>query len=192
VSNLKTAIEAHFSESARVKAGLAAQSGAVLEIIQQLAGIITQGGRIYACGNGGSACDAMHFVEELVARYDRDRPGIPAQHLLDLGIITCWSNDYEFESVFSRQVETLVTNKDAIVVFSTSGNSANILKAMQSANLRGALVVGLLGKGGGKAKELAKLSLVVDSASTAHIQESHIALVHVICAGIQDILYPTR
>ena len=134
----------------------------------------------------------MHLAEELVARYDRERPGIPAQHLLDVGTMTCWANDYDYNSVFRRQIETLLTPKDALVVFSTSGNSANILEALDAAKSRGAVTVALLGKSGGKAKTGASHAIVVDSQITAHIQEAHIALVHIICAQLEDTLYPPK
>src|SRR5262245_53389931 len=100
----------------------------------------------------------MHLTEELVARYLRTRPGIPAQHLLDAGTLSCWSNDYEFASVFERQVRTLVRRSDALIVFTTSGRSENVLRALRAGNEIGALTVALTGKGGGEAKDIAKKS----------------------------------
>ena len=166
------------------------QSEKIAQIVTTLASTIKQGGRIYACGNGGSACDAMHLVEELVARYQRERPGIRAQHLLDTGTITCWANDYTFDEIFERQVDTLVTKLDALVVFTTSGNSQNILRALAAANKLGATTIALLGKNGGAAKSLSKLSLIVSSEVTANIQESHITLVHIICDQLEQLLFP--
>ncbi len=183
-------IVSHIKESARVKLLLADQSEKIAQIVTTLASTIKQGGRIYACGNGGSACDAMHLVEELVARYQRERPGIRAQHLLDSGTITCWANDYTFDEIFERQVDTLVTKLDALVVFTTSGNSQNILRALAAANKLGASTIALLGKNGGAAKSLSKLSLIVSSEVTAHIQESHITLVHIICDQLEQLLFP--
>ena len=183
-------IVSHIKESARVKLLLADQSEKIAQIVTTLASTIKQGGRIYACGNGGSACDAMHLVEELVARYQRERPGIRAQHLLDTGTITCWANDYTFDEIFERQVDTLVTKLDALVVFTTSGNSQNILRALAAANKLGATTIALLGKNGGAAKSLSKLSLIVSSEVTANIQESHITLVHIICDQLEQLLFP--
>ena len=183
-------ILSHINESSRVKLSLIDQAEKISQIVTTLATTIKQGGRIYACGNGGSACDAMHLVEELVARYQRERPGIRAQHLLDTGTITCWANDYTFDEIFERQVNTLLTKLDALVVFTTSGNSQNILRALAAANKLGATTIALLGKNGGAAKSLSKLSLIVGSEVTAHIQESHITLVHIICDQLEQLLFP--
>ncbi len=182
---MKTLIEAHLRASSQTKLSLLSSVPLLEQMITTLYSVVSAGGRIYAAGNGGSTCDAMHFTEELVARYDRERPGIAAQHLCDVGTITCWANDYSFDSVFSRQVETLVTNRDALVVFSTSGNSRNILAALEAAAKKGAVTIALLGKGGGKAKSLAKIALVVESDVTAHIQEAHITIVHILCEGLE-------
>ena len=103
----------------------------------RLAITFRRGGVFTPC-NGGSACDSMHLVEELVARYKKERPGLPAQHLLDASILTCWSNDYDYASAFRRQVETYVCPGDVLVAISTSGNSSNILMAVDAANQRGA------------------------------------------------------
>jgi D-sedoheptulose 7-phosphate isomerase len=155
------------------------------EAINHLIKIIENGGTIYSCGNGGSACDAMHFTEELVARYKKERPGIRAHHLMDPGTLTCWANDYSWDKVFERQAQTFCTPKDALVVFSTSGNSENILRGINAAKEKGAYVLGLLGKGGGKAAPLCDSALVVPSNATERIQEIHITLVHIFCEEIE-------
>lgn len=136
---------------------------------------------IMACGNGGSTCDAMHFVEELVARYKRERPGIRAIHLMDPSILTCWSNDYDFHSVFSRQVETHAQQGDLLFGFSTSGNSKNVIAAFETAKNCGVTTVGLLGKNGGKLKELSDIPIIIPSEQTERIQEAHITIVHILC-----------
>ena len=170
---------------------LTASSNAILSLRKQnqLIATVKGGGCIYTCGNGGSACEAMHLAEELVARYKKERPGIRAQHLCDAGTITCWANDYNFDDVFARQVETHITNKDLLLVFSTSGGSENILRALSAANKLGATTVALLGKSGGKAKSLAKIPLVVESDVTAHIQEVHLAIVHMLCEILENSLF---
>ena len=183
-------IERYVRESAQAKLSLIDLSSHLADLVAELAAMSKGGGVLYSCGNGGSACDSMHLTEELVARYLRTRPGIRAQHLLDAGTITCWGNDVAFDHIFERQVETMITSRDALVVFSTSGNSKNILLALEAANKAGALTVALLGKGGGKAKAAAKISLVVDSNVTSHIQECHITLVHMICDLLETTLYP--
>jgi len=186
---LKQVIESHIRRSSEVKLSLLKQQDTITKIIDSVVAVSKQGGTIYSCGNGGSACDAMHLTEELIARYLRERPGIKAQHFCDSSTLSCWSNDYNYDSVFERQASTFTTKADALIVFSTSGNSPNILKAIEAANANGATTIALLGKGGGKAKSLAKLSLVVDSDATAHIQECHITLVHIICDRLEVALF---
>ncbi len=157
----------------------------VAAIVRDLKRVIAQGGTIYACGNGGSACDSMHFVEELVARYEKTRPGIRAQHLLDPGTLTCWANDVDFISVFRRQVETFVTNKDALIVLTTSGNSKNILEALKAGMERGACCIAFLGKNGGAARGLATHDLLITSQKTSFIQQAHMTVLHYICEQLE-------
>ena len=145
-------------------------------------------GTIYICGNGGSACDSIHFTEELVARYKRERRGIRAMHFLDPGILTCWSNDYEFAGVFERPVDTFCTPNDVLIVITTSGNSENLIRAAQKAKQKGAKVIGLLGKGGGKIKPLCDIPIIVPSSATERIQEVHITLIHTFCELIEEAL----
>ncbi|MBA2245835.1 MAG: SIS domain-containing protein [Gemmatimonadetes bacterium] len=184
-----TVIRDALDESARVKLALREQAPDVLRIARRMADAFRAGNRLYACGNGGSACDAMHLVEELVARYKRERPGLPAHHLLDAPTLTCWSNDYDFESVFERQVETLIREGDVLVAISTSGNSANILRAADAARRRGALTVGLAGGDGGRLRERCDEVLVVPARATERIQEGHITLIHLFCELIERMLF---
>jgi D-sedoheptulose 7-phosphate isomerase len=139
------------------------------------------GGTIYTCGNGGSTCDAVHFVEELVAVYKRERKGIRAAHLMDSSILTCWSNDRSYETVFSRQVETMCRKGDILVAFTTSGNSKNILSALEIARKMSIPTILLTGKDGGLAKNIADVSLIVPAVTSDRIQEVHITLVHAFC-----------
>lgn len=150
------------------------------------------GGVIYAFGNGGSACEAIHLVEELVARYLMERPGIRAQHFLDGATMTCWGNDYDFIDSFKRQVETFVTEKDTVFAFSTSGNSENILRSLKSAKDLGATTVLMGGKGGGKAKALSDIPLIVEAPRTMRIQEAHMLIVHMIVHLLENRLYPEK
>jgi D-sedoheptulose 7-phosphate isomerase len=182
-------IRSSLRESARVKEALEAQAPKILSIAKHLASIFRAGGHLYACGNGGSACDAMHFVEELVARYKSDRPGIPAHHLLDAPTLTCWSNDYDFVTAFQRQVATLVGPKDALVAISTSGNSANVVLAVRTATERGAWSLALTGADGGELGRIASEVLRVPSGATERIQEAHITVIHLLCALIEDDLF---
>jgi len=182
-------IKKYLLEAAAVSSKLASQASHIAAIGDQLTQLFRDGGRLYACGNGGSSCDAMHLVEELVARYKRERPGIPAHHFIDGPTLTCWANDYDYASVFERQTETLVTEKDVLVVFTTSGNSENILRALEAAKKKGALTVAFLGKGGGKAKGKADLEVIIESDVTAHVQEAHMALVHMLTEQIELALF---
>ena len=176
------------SESSSHKATLAGDDhflGAVERAAQQLVRTIDSGGTIFSCGNGGSTCDAMHFTEELVARFKRERAGIKAMHLHDASVLTCWSNDYAFETAFARQVETFCGPNDTLVGFSTSGNSANIIAAVNAAKIRGTKTIGMLGKDGGKLAPLCDLPLIVPSKATERIQEAHITIVHIFCELIE-------
>lgn len=177
-------------ESARVKLALRDLAPAVVRAAARLAECFRGGGRLYACGNGGSACDAMHLVEELVARYKRDRPGLPAHHLLDGPTLTCWSNDYDFTTAFRRQVEAMVRPGDVLVAISTSGSSANVVAAAEAARARGAVVLGLLGRDGGRLAELSHEPLVVPAHATERIQEGHITLIHLLCELVERELFP--
>ncbi len=183
-------ISNYCSEAASVADSVGKQSDELLALVDTLYHAAKAGGRIYTFGNGGSACDAMHLAEELVARYLRERPGIRAQHLIDSGTITCWGNDYEFDTIFSRQVETLATDKDVVIGFTTSGNSPNVCKALKAGNEIGAYSVAMCGKTGGKAKGIAKQTIIVDSDLTSHIQEAHMMMIHIICDVLEQRLFP--
>jgi len=176
-------------ESARMKNAMREQADEIVALAERMVDAFQAGNRLYACGNGGSACDAMHLVEELVARYKRDRPGLPAHHLLDGPTLTCWSNDYEFETAFQRQVETLVREGDVLLVLSTSGNSPNILRAAEAGRARGAYVVGLSGRDGGRLRELCDHCYVVPAQATERIQEGHITVIHLLCELIERSMF---
>lgn len=179
-------IEEHLRDSSSLKLALLEQKEKIRSIADVLIACKNAGGEIISCGNGGSACDAMHFTEELLGRYKKERPGIKARHLMDVGTISCWANDYDFESIFSRQIETVAKKGDCIVFFSTSGNSKNIIKGLEACKKIGVTSISLLGKDGGKAKELSDHSIIAPSSSTANIQEAHITLVHIFCELLES------
>ncbi|HEY0151671.1 MAG TPA: SIS domain-containing protein [Longimicrobium sp.] len=176
-------------ESARVKLALRGQAPQVLRMADAVADAFRAGNRLYACGNGGSACDAMHLVEELVARYKRERPGLPAHHLMDGPTLTCWANDYDWDSVFQRQVEAMVRPGDVLVALSTSGNSTNVIRAVEAAEARGAVTIGLLGREGGRLAGLCTHALVVPAQATERIQEAHITIIHLLCELVERALF---
>lgn len=161
-------------------------TGATLErIADELAKAVRNGGKILACGNGGSAADAMHFCEELTGRFRDDRPPIAAIACTDPGHITCTANDYGFEHVFSRWVRGLGRPGDALVVLSTSGNSRNILRAVDAAGESGLKVVCFLGKGGGVLKGLGTHELIAPGLTSDRIQELHMLALHALVLGIE-------
>jgi D-sedoheptulose 7-phosphate isomerase len=185
---MKEAIRAIIKESADLKAQMVnddALCSAIAEATVLLTNVTRQSGTVYICGNGGSACDSMHFCEELVARYKRERPGMRAMHFMDAGTLSCWANDYNFSTVFKRQVETFCTSKDVLVCFTTSGNSGNILEAMKAAKAVGCPVILLTGRDGGQALRLATHPIVIPAWATERIQEAHITIVHAFCEMLE-------
>ncbi len=137
------------------------------------------GGKLLTCGNGGSAADALHLSEELVGRYIGDRPSLPSICLSsDPSLMTCIGNDYGFDSLFSRQIQGLGTAGDVIILFSSSGNSPNLLKTLEAASQKGLYTIAALGKNGGKCKGLATLEIIVPSDETSRVQEVHGLMIH--------------
>jgi D-sedoheptulose 7-phosphate isomerase len=157
---------------------------------KQMISSIKEQGRILACGNGGSMCDSMHFVEELTGRYRKDRPPIAAISMGDPSHITCVANDYGFDYIFSRHVEAWGRKGDTLLAISTSGNSNNVILAVEAAKKIGMQVVGLLGKDGGKLKSLVDTPIIVECPVTDRVQEIHIKIIHILIEGIERELYP--
>jgi len=151
------------------------------------------GGKMLIAGNGGSAADAQHFAGELVSRFYFDRPAIAAIALTtDSSVLTAIGNDYGFEKVFSRQIEALGKKGDVFIAISTSGNSLNILRALEQARLQGLTTIGLTGRSGGSMKPLCDVCICVPSDSTPRIQECHLVLEHALCACIEEELFGER
>lgn len=148
------------------------------------------GGAVFSCGNGGSMCDSLHFAEELTGRYRKDRAPLPATGISEAGHITCIANDFGFEHIFSRFVEAWGKKGDTLLAISTSGNSANVIKAVEVAKAKGMKIVGLLGKDGGKLKSMVDVALVIDCPITDRIQEVHIKCIHIFIEGIERQLFP--
>lgn len=149
---------------------------------------IQEGGKILAIGNGGSCADAIHFCEELTGRYRDDRPSIPAMACADPGHITCVGNDYGFDAIFSRWIEGVGRSNDVLVAMSTSGNSANIVKAVGVARSKGLHVALLLGKGGGELKETGDTQWIVPGETSDRIQELHMLILHALVGAIERTL----
>jgi D-sedoheptulose 7-phosphate isomerase len=144
------------------------------------------GGRLFFCGNGGSAADAQHLAAEYVVRFDRDRKALPAVALTtDTSILTAGGNDFGFESIFSRQVEALASRGDVLFLHSTSGESENLLRAAAAARSKGVTTVAFLAKGGGRLEGRVDRAIVVPTDSTARAQEIHLALGHAVCEIVE-------
>ncbi|CAN5576813.1 D-sedoheptulose 7-phosphate isomerase [soil metagenome] len=148
------------------------------------------GGKLFTCGNGGSHCDAMHFAEEFTGRYRKDRKPLGALAMGDASHVTCVSNDYGFDQIFSRQLEGLARKGDILVGLSTSGNSANVIKAFESAKQMGIHTVALLGKDGGKLAPMADLAIVIKATTSDRIQEMHIKLIHTVIETVERQIFP--
>jgi D-sedoheptulose 7-phosphate isomerase len=144
------------------------------------------GNKLLMCGNGGSAADASHFATELVVRFTKDRRALPAICLAsDSGILTAAGNDYGFDKIFARQVEAFGQPGDLLICFTTSGNSKNVLLALEEAKARKLKTIAFLGRDGGSTKGMADIDLLVKDDSTARIQEAHQLLIHVLCEIIE-------
>ena len=162
----------------------------ILKAVDMFASSFEKNGRVFSCGNGGSMCDSLHFAEELTGRYRKNRRPLPATGISEAGHITCIANDFGFDHIFSRYVEAWGQKGDVLLAISTSGNSANVIKATEVALEKGMTVVGLLGKDGGKLKDLVTLPFVIPCDITDRIQEVHIKLIHIFIEGIERRIFP--
>ncbi len=173
---------------------------AVLQTLHTLADVVNQAGRVSAdalngggklmfCGNGGSAADSQHLAAELTGRFIKDRRPLAAVALsTDSSALTCIGNDYSFDEVFARQVAGLARAGDVLIGISTSGNSRNVIRAVEEAKAKGVTVIGFLGRDGGQLKAMVDIAIVVPSDVTARIQESHILIGHTLCGLIEQHL----
>lgn len=185
---MKEIINSHIKNSLEVKTKFL-ENNSIEEIFNLIIEALRNNNKILTCGNGGSTCDAMHFAEELVARYKKNRPAIRAMSLTDSSTITCIGNDFGYEEIFRRQVEAFGDRGDILIAISTSGNSPNIINAVTEAKNKGMKVVGFLGKDGGKLKEMCDVNLIPQSFETDRIQECHMLTYHILCDLIEKELY---
>jgi D-sedoheptulose 7-phosphate isomerase len=162
----------------------------VVEVSKAIASAFSEGNKVILFGNGGSASDASHIAAEFVNRFKRDRPGLPALSLAtDMAVITSIANDYDYTEIFARQLKSLGAEGDIAIALSTSGQSPNILKALEVARKKKLRTVFLTGLKGEKAAAKATFSFVVPSDNTPRIQETHITLAHVLCLMVEEILF---
>lgn len=181
--------QTQLSASIAALQALGRQAALVEAIAAQVCETVLAGRLLLTCGNGGSAADAQHLAEELIGRYRASRRALPAVALTaDSAALTCIANDFGYEAVFARQIEGLGRPGDLLVCFSTSGNSPNIVAALQAARAHGLASIALLGKDGGAARALADQALVVPGHDTARIQEAHLQVLHYICEVVEVAL----
>ncbi|WP_341889680.1 phosphoheptose isomerase [Variovorax sp. YR752] len=186
---LEQRIQQQFFDSADLKyAAAEILSKPIADAVHAVVGCITAGGKVLACGNGGSASDAQHFAAEFVGRFERERPGLAAIALTtDTSILTAIGNDYDFNSIYSKQVQALGAPGDVLLAISTSGNSANVLAAVEAAKAKEMTVIALTGRGGGKLRERlgeTDVHICVPHERTARIQEVHILVLHCLCDAV--------
>lgn len=175
----------YIAQSASIIFDMENQIDTLHKIIALTLSTLKRGNKLLTCGNGGSAAEAMHLAEELTGKYNKPRKALPAICLCsDASAMTCIANDWDFTYVFSRQVEAYAQKNDLLLMFTTSGNSTNCIRAAHAMKKAGGKIVGLLGKGGGKAKSLCDLALVIDSKHTNHIQEAHQVVLHLLLEAI--------
>ena len=191
--NLASTLATHFNDHVVATQDSAKMlSSPLLRAIDMCFGCVTNNGKILACGNGGSAADAQHFIAELVGRFERERLPLAGIALnTDTSILTAVGNDYGYAQIFSRQISALGHPGDVLVAISTSGNSANVQQAIQTAHEREMRVIALTGKGGGAMNDLLStddVHLCVPHDRTMRIQEIHILLLHMLCDGIDTLL----
>ena len=193
-ASLEARVASHFDDSARLKADAAKLlSAPVARGIELMAASLKAGGKILACGNGGSAADAQHFAAELVNRFERERPPLAGLALTtDSSALTSIGNDYGYEQVFEKQLRALGRKGDVLLAISTSGNSANVIAAMRAARELGLRIVALTGNGGGKMSALLAaddVHVCVPHKRTMRIQEVHLLALHCLCDGIDTLLF---
>jgi D-sedoheptulose 7-phosphate isomerase len=182
MSDNQTIVEYRLSKACEAVDALRSNPAPLIKIADIICNALERSGTVLTCGNGGSAAEALHLAEELIGRFQDDRPPLRSICLnADPTALTCIANDYGFEAVFARQCQALAGPKDVLVVFSTSGNSANIIQALHVARSRGATTIGLLGGDGGEAADSCDHVLLAPGVDSAAVQECHQVALHAIC-----------
>lgn len=162
----------------------------ISDVVNMIVESYKKGGKVFFCGNGGSAADAQHLAAELSGRFYFDRPPLAAEALhVNTSYITAVANDYAYDMIFSREVDAFCKEGDVLIGISTSGNSANVLKAFETARKKKVSIVAMTGKGGGKMASLSDILIDVPSNDTPRIQESHIMIGHIICQFVEEELF---
>tara|TARA_B100001179_G_scaffold124497_1_gene89160 strand:+ start:131 stop:700 length:570 start_codon:yes stop_codon:yes gene_type:complete len=183
---MKSEIEQLINNSAEIIKKTSSLSGEIQKVINEIIRCLKNGNKVILFGNGGSAADAQHIAAEFIGRFELERKSLAAIALTtDTSVITSLSNDYDYDVVFSRQCESLVSKGDVVIGISTSGNSKNVYEGIKTSKNKGASIIALLGNKGGKIKELSDISIIVDSSITSQIQEAHRVIYHIICKIVE-------
>jgi D-sedoheptulose 7-phosphate isomerase len=190
-------IRKHFDEGIELRTRMAETMPAhIVRAGQAIAAAVQSGRKVLSCGNGGSAADSQHFAAEMVGRFERERPGMPAISLtVDTSALTAIANDYDFDRVFSKQVEALGNAGDVLLGISTSGNSKNVVEAMKVAQARGMIVIALTGRDGGTMAKMLRpqdFSLNVAHPRTMRVQEIHLLVIHSLCEVVDTTIHGER
>lgn len=188
---MKDKILKAFEESIEVKKKFAEENvDTIMEVAKVIADAFNKGKKLILFGNGGSATDASHIAAEFINRFQKERPSLPAISLnADMAVITSIANDYDFSEIFAKQLKSLSNEGDVVIAISTSGNSPNILKAMDVAKRRRLTTIAFTGMKGDKFASKATYAFIVPSDKTPHIQETHITLGHILCRMVEEILF---
>jgi len=185
-------IEDQLRESARIKEEIRERyAQTILHTAELMINCYKSGGKLLICGNGGSAADSQHFAAEMIGRLKRNRGALPAIALTtDSSILTALANDFSFDVIFRKQVEALGRRGDVLIGLSTSGNSMNVMQAMEAAKIKGLHTIALVGKDGGTLAAAADHAIVIPSNMSQRIQEGHITIIHIWCDLIEDAMFP--
>ena len=187
---MRNEIENMMKEGIEVKQSFISEAKNIQKAVEVIVDCFRSGGKVLICGNGGSAADAQHIAGELVCRFKMNRKGLPAIALTtDSSVLTAWANDINFESVFARQIEALGKKGDVLIAISTSGNSKNVINAINKAKEKEIVVLSLTGNKGGKMKSLSDININVNSNNTPRIQECHELAYHIICELVEKKLF---
>ena len=195
--SIESNIKNIFSASIQTKQDATGQlAGPIARAVELMVSRLQQGAKILTCGNGGSAADAQHFSAELLCRFERERPSLPAIALTtDSSTLTAIGNDYHFEQIFAKQISSLGNQGDVLIAISTSGHSGNVVEAIKMAQQRGMHTIALTGRDGGDMAKLLQTGDVevrVPSEVTARIQEVHLLIIHCFCDQIDDIMFGSK
>jgi DnaA initiator-associating protein len=190
-------IKTNFKESIATKIAAAdATSDAIALAAKRMVSCLLEGNKFLSCGNGGSSCDAQHFASEMLNRFECERPSLPAVALTaDMATITAIANDYSYEDVFAKQIKGLGQEGDCLIAFTTSGNSANLIKAVQAAHSRKLTVIAITGREGGKLRahlDASDIEICIPCDKTARIQECHLLIIHCLCDIIDKQLFQSE